>query len=556
MIKKLYIYAAAASMLAAATGCQDNYLDTAPTNQVAESTIFTDYESLKMAVNGCALLMHRQYGYNDREQTLSGEGSIHFLQGEMPGQDFQKPLWTGWSPLANMSFVDADAQVQLTFGWIYPYRIIANANNIIANLDRASATEKEKAFIKAQALTFRAYFYNMLVQLYSRRWTDANGRQRGVILRLTPSNDPMPCSTLQECMDQIYADLDEAISLYQQSGMNRDKDEYWLPNIDVARSVYARAALVKNDWAKAYEMAKAARQGYDVMGPDEYAAGFNTENGEWIWGVYDSDLETIYYHSFHAYIASNSAASAVRSYPPCISKNLFDAIPEGDVRRELYAYPLDTEKYVDGKTTWNNTSQILTTTAGKAMKKRIVDKFGSRINPQAKYCVYHATKFQVRGSSNGGALNIFRGAEMIYNQAEAAYMMGGKEAEIRQLLEEAVRPYNPDYTCTKSGAELLDEIKLYRRFDLWGEGLSWFDMKRWGQRAVRKSWKDGGSFSEKFCGSGENGGDGGNFGPTDRNNWTYVIPRKETDYNPLVTKYEEIASDGSWNKAAQDSSEK
>lgn len=46
-------------------------------------------------------------------------------------------------------------------------------------------------------------------------------------------------------------------------------------------------------------------------------------------------------------------------------------------------------------------------------------------------------------------------AEMIYNEAEALCMLGGNETKVRSLLEEAVRPYQPGYSCTLSGDALL-----------------------------------------------------------------------------------------------------
>ena len=69
---------------------------------------------------------------------------------------------------------------------------------------------------------------------------------------------------------------------------------------------------------------------------------------------------------------------------------------------------------------------------------------------------------------------------------------------------------------------MLAEIKLYRRFDLWGEGYDWFDYKRWGDTIVRKTWADGGSFLKAYVGT---------VGPNDANQWTWVIPERETMYN-------------------------
>ena len=59
-------------------------------------------------------------------------------------------------------------------------------------------------------------------------------------------------------------------------------------------------------------------------------------------------------------------------------------------------------------------------------------------------------------------------------EAEAnCHLTPSKEAEARQLLKELIRDSgrDPQYTCDKSGQALLDEIKFYRRIELWGEGL-------------------------------------------------------------------------------------
>ena len=75
-----------------------------------------------------------------------------------------------------------------------------------------------------------------------------------------------------------------------------------------------------------------------------------------------------------------------------------------------------------------------------------------------------------------GCIPIFRAAEMMYNEAEAQYRLGNEQA-VRALLEQTVNPYNADYTCTKSGDSLWEELKAYRKFDLCNEGHSWFDLK-------------------------------------------------------------------------------
>ena len=78
----------------------------------------------------------------------------------------------------------------------------------------------------------------------------------------------------------------------------------------------------------------------------------------------------------------------------------------------------------------------------------------------------------------------------------AADLTPSKEAEARQLLKELIRDSgrDPQYTCDKSGQALLDEIKFYRRIELWGEGFSWFDFKRRKDTIVRHTFEDGGNY--------------------------------------------------------------
>lgn len=148
---------------------------------------------------------------------------------------------------------------------------------------------------------------------------------------------------------------------------------------------------------------------------------------------------------------------------------------------------------------------------------------------------YLGTKFLVKSGVGDGCIPIFRAAEMIYNEAEAQYRLGNEQA-VRELLEEATIPYQPDYTCSKSGEELWNEIIALRKFDLWAEGHSWFDLKRWGVSMVRKTWEEGGSWATYFAGTGANGG---NYGPDGKNNWTLVIPTMETNYNNKVILQED-----------------
>ena len=54
-----------------------------------------------------------------------------------------------------------------------------------------------------------------------------------------------------------------------------------------------------------------------------------------------------------------------------------------------------------------------------------------------------------------------------------------REAEARQVLYDITSQRDKAYTLSsKTGNELINEIILQKRIELWGEGYAWFDMKR------------------------------------------------------------------------------
>ena len=494
------------------TACEKDYLETHPEDQVGTSTILGSADNAQMALNGICKAMTNQYLGT---QGMNGEGTILNWYGTFTGNDAQKCNQTGWAALWNSTYHLRKSSVYLYYPWFYYYKIVSNANAIICNIDEAQGSEGEKSFVKAQALTFRAYSFFRLAQLYSFRWKDTQGNTPGIVLRLDQSTGEFPLSTLAETYAQIYKDLDDAIALFQKSGLDRGSDEFYKPGLDVAYAIYAKAALTREDWQNAAKYAAMARKGHALMSESQYKDGFHTPNNEWIWGVYEASDQTLYYYSFYAYIGSNSSAGACRNYPVAISKELIDQIPETDARRWLYLVPTEAE--------WKECNAAGRST--KTLYKRAFKDYADRLYETSLVYGYQQYKFTVDFYPGGGSFPLIRAAEMLYTEAEADCHLN-KDAEAQQLLYEAVKGYDAAYTkSTKTGADLLTEVKLYRRFDLWGEGNDWFDYKRWGEPIVRKSIENGGSFHSSFAVT---------IKPEDGNNWTWAIPEKETDYNDLI----------------------
>lgn len=487
--------------------CSKDYLSTTPTSSTATPTIFETTQNAALAINGLNKLMTRQFLGS---QGFNGEGTIKMYYGNYPGNHFFVNL-PGWSSIINGLYTENTSSIYLYYPWYYYYMLIGNANAIIVNIDKAVGPQNQREFVKAQALTFRAYSYFMLSQLYSVRWKDSNnGAADGVVLRLDESTGDMPLSTVGEVYKQVYADLDEAIALYTSSGLKRTKN--YDPDLNVAYAIYARAALTREDFPKAATMAVNARNGYPLMNNTAYKAGFYTPTSEWIWSSYGASDETLYFYSYFAYIAYNSSASAVRTYPKCISKELFNQIPASDIRKSLF---LDPTGY-----TYTTSSGV----ASAALKARAFQLFPALYSTATAYA-YMQFKVAAEDLPGVGNLNHFRSSEMYLIEAEAVYQSNPTVAQNALIALNKTSGRDPLYTCDKTGAALLQEIKKYRAIELWGEGFDWFDHKRWGDPIVRKDPANGGNFISVLAVT---------ILPNANNNWTWKIPLKETDYNDAL----------------------
>ena len=508
LLNKLKILLASSIVL---SSCASDYLDTAPTQSTGPDVAFENVDNAKAAVNGLSRLMKRQYLGS---QGFNGEGTIKMYYGNYMGNNFSAPL-PGWSTVMNMEFLANPTSTYTYYPWYYYYMIISNANAVIGNIDNAVGDDKQKSFLKAQALTFRAYSYMMLAQIYGDRWADSNsGATSAVVLRVTEGIEDLPLSSLADTYTLIYQDLNDAIGLYNTSGLDRAYN--YEVNLDVAHAIYARAALNREDYANAEKYAKLARANYPLMSNAEYTAGFSNPNKEWIWSIYDSEQETIFFYSYQAYIAYNSTASAVRTAPKGISKELYEQIPATDIRKDMFLDPVETGL------TFN-----ATTGQGNAAGLAYIRDLYSDIPSNAQAYAYMQFKIKANGMPGIGQTNNFRSAEMVLIEAEAKYKQNKPATEVQALMNQLTKTSGRDasYNCTATGAALFNEIKKYRAIELWGEGFDWFDLKRWGDPVQRKSFQDGGNFQTVLA---------VNISPSENNKWKIVTPSRETDYNTLI----------------------
>lgn len=556
-MKKNIIVKGMASLLVAASmiSCSEDYLQTYPQTQVDSATVQTTEEGARAALYGVCRSMYTQYSELDGYHAVNGEPWMAMFYGDVFGQDFFSYLWASRSGSNFMWTNNTNYQGWVSvMAWRYCYNLINQCNVILEGIDNIEGDVDNLKLIKAEALTLRAHAYVRLMQVYAPRWSDsANGERKCIVLRTTSGGEEIPLVTCNEVYKFIYDTLDEAIALYEDTSAKRSF--MWETDKSIAQGIYARAAMLKNDYVTAQKMAHDARQGYAIMTAAEYQGGFAEANGEYMW-CNAAEVEGIYYWAHGSWYACQGP------YPTLwglgagqINYELYKQIPAGDIRAELFFTPdKQLRRPLTSNSFWNssicnpadmnlNKNQNMRISLTAFGKNRIpngdTQKWGQpyvaresggedeiRIPFGAQY------KFWCLDTYGTNSFPYMRAAEMLLTEAEAAYH-NQQPGVAKSCLEELNAERNFNYSCTQSGEALLEEIRLQRRIELWGEGHSWFDFKRWGYDMVRKPWIEGDNTSNNIPQSYSL-----TMKASDANGWRFAVPQAETQYNHQVDRSE------------------
>ncbi|MDE6408776.1 MAG: RagB/SusD family nutrient uptake outer membrane protein [Muribaculaceae bacterium] len=572
---------AALALAGSITSCSGDYLELPPESEVNDTQIAESIEGSRAALYGlCQAMYIGTYG-SGWIRISNGEGYFRTVYGDSGTPDFFDPWLYGYQTETQLwELMTTDGNIGNTFAWGYCYNLIHQANVILRDIDNVPAEESEVHFVKAQALTMRAHAYIHLMQVYGPRFEDANnGDELCYVLRLEPGTGDLPLSSYKDCMGNIYEDLETAISLFEGSDVKRKYG--FEPDINVARGLLSRAALMNHDWNTAQTMAHDARASYPIMTAEQYKAGFAEHNDEWMW--YNlPDKTTNGYNSWGASFSCNGAYATAYNWSSAgniswdFYKMLYAKNPN-DIRLELFWTPDKANKYVNFKIKdsdfWNpskinpefffmygpneemsaaislfishNTPEGFE--GGYSIDTSLTDAQAKNAVARKKWYTDNASiaKKKTDGRVQFGAqikfwssladlgaseIPFMRAGELILNEAEAA-MEAGDETTAQKCLVDLNKNRIPGYSCTLTGDALRQEIRLTRRIELWGEGDTWFAMKRWNIDVERRIWEKGNPNSNNMMTSYK-----GSYPASYNKGWRFMIPRQETNYNNLINK--------------------
>lgn len=492
-MKRKYIYSLFMFMTTSIMlSCKKDFLETVPTDQVSASTVFTTTSNAAAAINGVYRLMYIQYA----DQGQGGESSV-MIDMDMLGEDLVNPtVGNNWF-ISLHRYVDTRnvTAAQTAFVYRYYYRLISNVNAIIAGIDGATGTDAEKNAIRGEALAIRAYSHFKLVQLYAERYVASTpNTQLGVPINITTKVEKLPRSTVAAVYTQINKDLDAAITNLSNAPVRLNKSHI---NQSVAQGMKARVALAMQDYTLAATFAAQARasaSGISLMSNADYTTGFNNlTNSEWMWGINQIADQGTFFYSFFAYMSVNFNSTNIRGNPKCINSALYDQIANTDIRKSL----------------WDPTG---TNTAFP------VPPSGSRFR-------YMNRKFLANSASNSyGDLPFMRLGEMYLIEAEANARLG-KDAEAQTALFALAKQRNPNYVkSTNTGVNLINEIMIQRRVELWGEGFRFTDLKRLSLPLNRNGTNHVASVAVVFD------------IPANDQRWQWLFPQDEINSNELIVQ--------------------
>ena len=471
--------------------CGEDFLTTSPTQDIDDSAVTSSPDNMMLGLNG----IHREMYTRRGCQGCVGQSALMIFNDAL-GEDFvltnPNSTWF-YSQYRWTAHRNANARDTI-WPWEFYYELIRNANVIIHGEERVASnpefTQDEINIPIGQSYAYRAFFHFNLVQMYAERYDESGGNsQMGVPYMTEVVNEGKARDSVEDVYAMIHQDLDEAISRLEHY-VRPNKSHF---DASVVKGLKARVYLTQGNWEMAAQYASEAREGTELMTQDEYTSGFNDYNNrEWMWASHVSADQSDRFGNFGAQVSRNNSTTFIRTTPIAINITLYYSFPQSDVRLANF----------------DPTGEHEDLNLGSNFTRR----------------PYTSQKF-IAPSVNDSHIDVpyLRAAELYLTEAEARANMGD-DGRAAQVLYELVSARDDQYTLSSNtGDDLLEEIYLNRRLELWGEGFRFFDLKRLNLPLDRT---------------------GANHNPTAANNfleveagdkmWQYLIPEVEMHANPLM----------------------
>ena len=441
-MKKILTFSILSAVAFNLTACKKDFLNTSPTEVV--STAPAD-----VRLNGLYLMTYQTGTGGTSGHTDFGQKKVDICTDMLCGD--MALLATNYHHYQNVANLKATQQPSDNYNyipWRYYYRLIYEANKSIAEL--ASPKNNEERYTLAQFRALRGYAYFYLMQIFTTKY-EPDSRTNSIPLYTTADITSKPRVKQSEVYAQIISDLEFAVT--NLAGFTRSKKGMIDKYVAEGLLAYTYAAMGNNQ--KVAELAQdiVNNSGYPLTTREQIfydtttkkGGGFNdVETKSWMWGV---DL---------------------------ITENSFDLISWWgmiDIYTYSYAWAGD-GKAMDDKLY----AQIRTNDIRKK-------QFDEELLPSNKF---FAPDRVIGGQRKISTDYIYMRVDEFYLLAAEALAKLGQDAQAKTIYKKLLKLRYPEATATTdiayvdalTNAQLQDDIYLNTRIELWGEGKSYFAMKR------------------------------------------------------------------------------
>lgn len=363
--------------------------------------------------------------------------------------DMSKSTWFGaYNKYDNTVLTHNDND----FIWEFFYKIINNANGVINTV--ADDAPKESLVFKYKSHAYRAIAYFYLIRIYQH--TRASDSTEAIPIDFGDFVG-QPNSTVGEVKKRILEDLTLAYNGLKDY-TRASKEEV---DKNVVAAYLARYHLTYENWIEAEKFADIAMSVGSIS--SDVIHGFDELSlSEVVWGAQVTEATSEIYASFFSHMSQINDGYSGWNHFKTINSNLYDLIPATDKRLAWFA----DKEYPAGVI--------------------IVPNTWKHYNKTPKYTSLKFIAQPGPGVFVGDYIYL-RNTEFYLTKAEALARQGGKDGDAQQVLFDLNSVRDPNYVkSTKTGQDLIDEILLYRRIELWGDGVASFDMARNGIGLNRK----------------------------------------------------------------------
>ena len=433
------------SILIASLGFQACNTDVEPTGAVDETIVFTNTKGADGVLEGTWRYLWDTYNSYQNP----GWTSLLLASDAMGDDVAVQPNKYGYQAHYSFTNMISTSSATVSQVWTLGYKTIDNMNNVLAKIDNIEGTDSDKKRIKAQAYALRGYIYLNFASFYGLSYEN-DSTALTVPIYTEPTTKETPGKPKEQLLTVFHQAETDLLTAYNSIGNYARADKKYQIDKNVIAGLLARLYLQTNRWSQAQQYASEAGSGYGWMGKAEYSRGFNDyTNAEWIWGHGQTTEQSTASYSFHFKDVSSKSSYYYSYMADPYFENYFS---DSDIRKDMFEY--DTTRYIGGL---------------------MYKKFLFRSNLTAD-------------------IVIMRKAEEVLIEAEAYARLNNLSAAIGKLNELRVARLKEGYDATVlpdlaklTKDELIEEILIERRKELFGEGFSLSDIIRLQKSVERKT---------------------------------------------------------------------